>query len=99
MILIEAVPNEVSKQIVEIAQNRDATQGGPAPIIGCGAGPACHGHVVVLHDALGLTEWQPPFAKPLANLAGQITAVAVQWRELVESGQYLKDDHPYEMRD
>src|SRR5690606_4766000 len=55
MLLVEAVPAEVSARIVE---------GSRVPVMGCGAGPACHGQVVVLHDLLGLTDWQPRFATP-----------------------------------
>src|SRR3954471_3362495 len=51
-ILIEAVPPEVSHRVVE----RTAV-----PIIGCGAGPACHGHVIVTHDGLSLSDRRPKF--------------------------------------
>ena len=96
ILLIEAVPAEVSRRVVELpAPDPQA----PVPVIGCGAGPACHGHVVVLHDLLGLTDWHPPFAPPQADLGGQIRTAAGQWARLVESGQYLKDDHPYRMAD
>ncbi len=96
MLLIEAVPAEVSRRIVELPP---PVPEAPVPVIGCGAGPVCHGHVVVLHDVLGLTDWHPPFAPPLADLGGQIRTAAGQWARLVESGQYLKDDHPYRMAD
>jgi len=106
MILIEAVPNEVSKQIVELAEKRDKANGGNeagptsiTPIIGCGAGPACHGHVVVLHDLLGITDWQPPFARPIAQMGPAIKDAATNWVQLIESGKYLADDHPYRMED
>jgi 3-methyl-2-oxobutanoate hydroxymethyltransferase len=68
-------------------------------VIGCGAGPSCHGHVVVLHDLLGLSPWQPPFAPPLAQLGQQISQAAQKWVQIVQSGAYLRDDHPYPMKE
>ncbi len=100
MLLVEAVPAQVSAQIVKMAAAMTAQGGqGEVPVIGCGGGPACHGHVVVLHDLLGLTRWQPPFARPLADLGQQISSVAAQWIEQVRSGNYLHTDHPYKMND
>lgn len=104
LLLIEAVPAEASAAVVEAT--RSAAHPGPTgnssdspvPIIGCGAGPACHGHVVVIHDLLGLSDWQPPFAPPVTDLALQIEKAAGKWATLVESGRYLRRDHPYHMR-
>ncbi len=97
MLLIEAVPAEVSRTIVELAhQPPGRTE--PVPVIGCGAGPDCHGHVIVLHDLLGLSDWQPPFAPPVADLGQQIAQAVAKWNETVRSGRYLKDDHPYHMK-
>jgi 3-methyl-2-oxobutanoate hydroxymethyltransferase len=87
MLLIEAVPQEVSQRVVEAVA--------PTPVIGCGGGPACHGHVVVLHDLLGLTDWHPPFAPAMDEVGQRIQHVATRWVQLVASGQYLKHDHPY----
>jgi 3-methyl-2-oxobutanoate hydroxymethyltransferase len=90
MVLLEAVPAEVSQRIVEAIG---------LPVIGCGAGPACHGHVVVLHDLLGMTEWHPPFAKPRAAVGAAIEEAGRHWAELLRTGRYLKDDHPYRMQE
>jgi 3-methyl-2-oxobutanoate hydroxymethyltransferase len=98
MLLLEAVPAEVSHVVVELAEN-PPRQREMVPVVGCGAGPACHGHVVVLHDLLGLTGWQPPFAKPIAQVGRQIQEAAARWNNLVRSGEYLKEDHPYGMKD
>jgi 3-methyl-2-oxobutanoate hydroxymethyltransferase len=65
------------------------------PVIGCGAGPSCHGHIVVLQDILGMTDWQPPFAKPMTNLGQQIEQTAAKWVQRVETGEYLRDGGPY----
>ena len=98
MVLIEAVPAEVSQRLIEaIADEALAIAAGTVPVIGCGAGPACHGHVVVLHDLLGLSHWQPPFARPMVDLGQQISDVAEKWVSLVASGAYLRNDHPYTM--
>jgi len=95
-ILVEAVPNEVSQRIVDKAMSHSRA---PIPVIGCGAGNVCHGHVVVLHDVLGMSDWQPPFAKPLGAVGSAIADAAGAWVNKVASGDYLKDDHPYSMND
>ena len=84
MILVEAVPAEVAEMIVSRAT---------VPVIGCGAGPACHGQVVVLQDLLGLSAWQPSFAKPIADLGTQVERAARTWRDRVRLGEL--GDHPY----
>ena len=45
MLLIEAVPDETAAAVMQIAK---------VPVIGIGAGPRCHGQVLVLQDLLGL---------------------------------------------
>lgn len=87
MLLLEAVPAEVAQLVVERVS---------IPVIGCGAGTNCAGHVVVLQDLLGLSDWQPSFAPPLADLKSPLCDAARKWVELLQSGEYLKD-HPYPM--
>lgn len=96
LLLLEAVPAEVSQRIVEASAAR---AGDIVPVIGCGAGPACHGHVVVLHDLVGLTQWHPPFVQPVTNLGQQLQNAAAQWAKLVAGGTYLVEDHPYKMKE
>jgi 3-methyl-2-oxobutanoate hydroxymethyltransferase len=84
MILVEACPAEVTQMVVERAT---------VPVIGCGAGAACHGQVVVLNDLLGLTHWQPAFAKPLAAVGSEIERAAKLWRDRVRDGEL--GEHPY----
>jgi 3-methyl-2-oxobutanoate hydroxymethyltransferase len=86
LLLLEAVPQEVSQRVVEAVS---------VPVIGCGAGAACHGHVVVLHDLLGMTDWHAPFAPPMADIGPRIQEAAARWDKLVREGNYLKSDHPY----
>lgn len=86
MLLLEACPNEVSSKIVEKTS---------IPVIGCGAGPACHGQIVVLQDLLGLTDWQPAFARPITALGKQIILAADQWIDMVKTSKL--GEHPYKM--
>jgi 3-methyl-2-oxobutanoate hydroxymethyltransferase len=87
MLLVEACPGEVTQRIVERAT---------VPVIGCGAGPACHGQVVVLQDIVGLSDWQPNFAKPLATIGDALQKAAMAWRERVHAGRI---DSVYAMSD
>lgn len=82
MLLVEAVPEEVSTRLAELALPAGV------PVIGCGAGAACHGHVVVLHDLLGLSDWQPPFAAPVASLGSQVSQAAATFQQRVRAGEY-----------
>lgn len=91
MLLVEATAAEVGAEITRLASD--------VPVIGCGAGPDCHGHVVVLHDLLGLSDWQPAFAKPQAAMGQAIADTAAKWKDLVASGRYLAGDHPYHMEE
>lgn len=97
VLLIEAVPDEVSQRIVDKA--RHPRTGERIPVIGCGAGPACDGHVVVLQDLLGTSDWQPLFAPPAAQLGEAIQNAAEQWSDQVASGEYLADGGVYRMKD
>ncbi len=51
MLLLEAVASEVAAEVTARAG---------VPVIGCCAGPACDGTVVVLHDMIGLGGGHPP---------------------------------------
>jgi 3-methyl-2-oxobutanoate hydroxymethyltransferase len=87
-ILLEAVPAEVSAAVVEATN---------IPVIGCGAGPACHGHVVVTHDMLGLTDRPPRFVPKIADLATPLLAAFGTYVERVRQGSYPAAEHGYDM--
>ncbi len=88
MLLVEAAPAEVTAEIVRAS---------PIPVIGCGAGADCHGQVIVLQDLLGMTHWQPAFAKPEAQVGGVIESAAKSWITRVREGQL--GELPYTMSD
>jgi 3-methyl-2-oxobutanoate hydroxymethyltransferase len=87
-LLLEAVPPPVAQAIVEATK---------IPIIGCGAGNACHGHVVVTQDALGMTGTSAKFVPQLADLGTAMKAAFADYVRQVESGEYPGPQHAYEM--
>lgn len=89
MLLVEQTPAEVAEQVVRSVR---------IPVMGCGAGPACHGHVVVLQDLLGMNERHPSFVPVLGEVGAAIRDSAKQWIDLLNSGRYLAD-HPYGMNE
>jgi 3-methyl-2-oxobutanoate hydroxymethyltransferase len=87
-ILLEAVPPDVSATVVrEVA----------VPVIGCGAGPACHGFVFVAQDALGLLPRKPKFVPALGDLATPMLEAFRTYIRLVDRGEYPAAEHNYEM--
>lgn len=87
LLLVEAVPAEVTQRIIESTS---------APLIGIGAGPAPHGQILVTQDLLGLTSWQPGFANPVASLGVEIQQAAEEYIRRVASRSVT--EHRYEMK-
>lgn len=87
LLLIEAVPPEVTERVL-----RETS----VPLIGIGAGPACHGQILVVQDLLGMTDAPPRFAERSASLGTEIQAAAADWVKRVS----LRDigGAGYEMR-
>ncbi len=90
MILLEAVPGEASQAVV-------AAVG--VPVIGCGAGPACDGHVLVTQDMLGLSTIRPPRFVPVLAQMGEICKQAMhRYVQNIVNGTYPGPEHVYNMR-
>lgn len=87
-ILLEAVPPEVSAAVAQAVT---------IPVVGCGAGPACHAHVVVTHDALKLTSHAPRFVPPLADLATPLREAFARYMKLIDTGEYPAPQQVYSM--
>ncbi|MBE9101542.1 3-methyl-2-oxobutanoate hydroxymethyltransferase [Vacuolonema iberomarrocanum] len=75
-IVLEHIPTTLAMEI---------TQKLKIPTIGIGAGNICDGQVLVTADLLGLSDWQPPFAKAYANLRDTIA------QSVREYGQEVRD--------
>jgi 3-methyl-2-oxobutanoate hydroxymethyltransferase len=86
--LLEAVPPDVSAAVVAATST---------PVFGCGAGPACHAHVVVTHDAVKLTDRRPRFVPLLGDLATPAMHSFEEYVRQVSTGKYPAPEHHYEM--
>lgn len=88
-LLLEAVPPEPAKRIAE---------GTPLPVIGCGAGPHCDGHVLVLQDMVGLSIGPSPrFVPRLADLKSQVAEAVGRYVASIRQQTYPAAEHCYEM--
>ncbi len=87
MLLVEAVPAEVTDAILAVTQ---------VPVIGIGAGSACHGQVIVLQDIAGLSTHPPRFAEPLADFGRSFQDLASAWADRV--ARRAVGGKPYQMK-
>ena len=58
-VVLEHIPSELGVKVTDALS---------IPTVGIGAGNGCSGQVLVMHDLLGLSPRQPPFAKRYVNL-------------------------------
>ncbi len=86
-LVIECVPAALSARI---------TQAVAVPTIGIGAGPACDGQILVIHDMLGLyAEKTAKFVKQYADLGSEMRRALGTYRQEVEQGAFPSASHSY----
>src|SRR5262245_9888879 len=86
-VVLELVPAPLASQI---------TKGLSIPTIGIGAGPACDGQVLVLHDMLGLNDqFSAKFVKKYAALAEDVREAARLFAAEVREGRYPGPEHSF----
>ena len=86
-IVLELVPAPLASQI---------TKSLLVPTIGIGAGPACDGQVLVLHDMLGLNDqFSAKFVKKYAALAEDVREAARVFTAEVREGRYPGPEHSF----
>lgn len=78
-LVLECIPASLAAQISARVQ---------IPTIGIGAGPACDGQVLVLHDLLGLNPRLPRFGQDFLRDAGSIQAAIAAYVAAVKSGAF-----------
>ncbi len=86
-IVLECVPDEVSKQMSRRLR---------IPTIGIGAGKNCDGQILVIDDLLGMTEPPlPRFVKQYAHVRDIVGDAARRYAREVRQGKYPDEQHSY----
>jgi 3-methyl-2-oxobutanoate hydroxymethyltransferase len=86
-IVLELLPAELAGRI-----SKSLT----IPTIGIGAGPACDGQVLVLHDMLGLNDvFNPKFLKRFAELGEAVRSAVRAYGGEVRDGRYPGAEHSF----
>jgi 3-methyl-2-oxobutanoate hydroxymethyltransferase len=86
-IVLELLPATLASEI---------TKSLTIPTIGIGAGPACDGQVLVLHDMLGLNDrFSAKFVKQYASLAEEVREAARRFSAEVREGRYPGPEHSF----
>ena len=88
-LVLEGIPAELAAR---------ATETLTIPTIGIGAGPACAGQVLVLHDLLGLVEGRRPrFVRTYMDGFGQLQEALSRWAADVRDGAFPSADESYRL--
>ncbi|MGQ9576639.1 MAG: 3-methyl-2-oxobutanoate hydroxymethyltransferase [Thermoguttaceae bacterium] len=79
-VILECIPADLAGQV---------TAALAIPTIGIGAGAACDGQILVVHDVLGLTAGRlPRHARAYADLKTLIAQAVTRWRDDVRTGAF-----------
>ena len=90
-IVLESIPAPVAEIVTERLS---------IPTIGIGAGLACDGQVLVLHDVLGLYgDFKPKFAKRYADIGTQVIDALKAFDAEVRAGTFPDDDHSFTIKE
>jgi 3-methyl-2-oxobutanoate hydroxymethyltransferase len=86
-IVLEKIPAELAA---------DVSSSLSIPTIGIGAGAACDGQVLVMHDMLGINnEFKPRFLRQYLNLQEQVTGAVKQYISDVKSRNFPSEAESY----
>ena len=85
-VVVEGVPADLAGEITDKLS---------IPTIGIGAGPACDGQVLVLHDILGLSERTFTFTKRWVDLSTQVRGATAEYADEVRLGTWPDDAHSF----
>jgi len=83
-LVLERVPANVAARITDALD---------IPTIGIGAGADCDGQVLVVDDAVGLSDWTPSFVEEFGDVRGAMADAIGAYTDAVESGEFPADEH------
>ena len=87
-VVLEGIPRDLAAEITATLS---------IPTIGIGAGPACDGQVLVIHDILGLCDkYSPKFVKRFADVSATIAAGIGDYISEVKNGEFPTNEHSFE---
>ena len=87
MLVLEAVPENLAKQITEQLK---------IPVIGIGAGRFTDGQVLVVNDLLGLSDQKPKFSIVIQDVASSITSAVKGYIDQVKQGEFPRKENIYQ---
>lgn len=86
-IVLECIPADLAAKITAMV---------PVPTIGIGAGGACDGQVLVMHDMLGMFEkFKPRFVKRYAEIGKIMRQAFDEYLRDVTNGTFPSSEHTY----
>jgi len=86
-VVLEKIPAALAKEVTQLVS---------IPTIGIGAGNACSGQVLVMHDMLGINqEFKPRFLRQYLNIAEQAHQAVQQYIQDVKSRNFPNEQEQY----
>ncbi|HMW66253.1 MAG TPA: 3-methyl-2-oxobutanoate hydroxymethyltransferase [Chitinophagaceae bacterium] len=86
-IVLEKIPAKLAEEVSKSIS---------IPTIGIGAGGACDGQVLVMHDMLGInTEFKPRFLRQYLNIHEQASKAVQQYITDIKSGDFPNESEQY----
>ncbi|RKF15856.1 3-methyl-2-oxobutanoate hydroxymethyltransferase [Alginatibacterium sediminis] len=87
LLVIECVPADLGKRIAQALS---------IPVIGIGAGVDTDGQILVMHDALGITQGRvPKFSKNFLAHSDSLLGASELYVNQVRSGEFPSDEHSF----
>lgn len=96
LLLQEAGASLLLMELIPAALGEEITRSLSIPTIGIGAGPACSGQVLVLHDMLGISPGiLPRFVRNFMTDANSIQSAVSNYVTAVKSGEFPAHEHVF----